>query len=263
MLASILTLCGLILCFNSCGTQPNKLSVAGTLEPLPTDSAPSEVLEVIEQAERFHPSGIAILSDTLNDISVMSIEETDKASTDGYGVIVMKGAGSTTFPNISHARKPEAVYDNQNGNLWLTSNAVAGTGVNVDWLYQIRFDEENKASIAHIVNPYDIQQQLCQRLGYTIEGQDITLWDDTDKIATFTNTITDMGGFDDENPVWIGDQIAYDLTDPVPHLLVTPGIKFITGLVLTYDDTPTLTAPLTIDEDGTVSIGKLTVKAEE
>ena len=38
---------------------------------------------------------------------------------------------------------------------------------------------------------------------------------------------------------------------------VTPGINFTTGLVLTYDDMPTLTAPVTIGEDGKASIGEL------
>ena len=35
------------------------------------------------------------------------------------------------------------------------------------------------------------------------------------------------------------------------------GVNFTTGLVLTYDDMPTLMAPLTIAEDGKVGIGEL------
>ncbi len=34
-------------------------------------------------------------------------------------------------------------------------------------------------------------------------------------------------------------------------------VNFTTGLVLTYDDMPTLMAPLTIAEDGKVGIGEL------
>ena len=66
-----------------------------------------------------------------------------------------------------------------------------------------------------------------------------------------------MGGFDSEQPVWIGEQIQYDLSVDVPCLLVTPGVNFTTGLVLTYDDMPTLKATVTIGEDGSVNIGDL------
>ena len=66
-----------------------------------------------------------------------------------------------------------------------------------------------------------------------------------------------MGGFDSEQPLWIGEQIQYDLSGNAPLMLITPGVKFTTGLVLTYDDMPTLAAPLTISEDGKVSISEL------
>lgn len=68
-----------------------------------------------------------------------------------------------------------------------------------------------------------------------------------------------MGGFDEEQPVWIGEQISYDLTSQEPSLIFIPGIKFTTGLVLTYENMPTLSAPLTIGEDGTVGIGSVTL----
>ncbi len=134
---------------------------------------------------------------------------------------------------------------------------MSGTGIQVDRLYQIRFGENDIAYIAFSVEPYDLQQQLCQRLGYSIDGENITLWDGVREIATVKNTVTDMGGFDNEQPVWIGEQIGFDLSGSAPCLLVTPGVKFTTGLVLTYDDMPTLIAPLTIADDGTVSIGDL------
>ncbi|MBQ8969101.1 MAG: hypothetical protein IJ064_05155 [Bacteroidaceae bacterium] len=264
MLAAILTLCGLSVLFVSCNSRSGSLakdisSVAGTLDgPLPADSAPFRVLEAMERAECFHQ--YEIMSDTTCHICVEAIAEADATSTEGYGIVVTKGATSTTFPNLCNARCPMAAYDKQHGWLWLTSSAMWGTGVQVDWLYQIRFDKDDKAYIAHIVNPYDIQQQLLGRLGYTIEGEQITLYDGEREIAQATNTVTDMGGFDDEqHPVWIGEQITYDLAGPTPCLLVTPGIKFTTGLVLTYDDMPTLTALLTIADDGTLSIGDISV----
>ena len=134
---------------------------------------------------------------------------------------------------------------------------MEGTGIAVERLYQICFDEEDKAYIAHTIEPYDIQQALLKRLGYSIEGQQIMLYDGENSITTAVNTITDMGGFDSEQPVWIGEQIQYNLSGTTPQLLVTPGIKYTTGLVLTYDDMPTLSASITISNDGQVNIGKL------
>ena len=259
MLVAILPICGFSSCSLGKGSQAEGIqAVAGTLEgPLSADSASPQVLEVMAHAERFHQ--YEIMSDSACSISVEAIAEADTTQTCGYGIVVVKGATSTTFPNLSNERAPSAVYDASKNVLWLTCCAMWGTGVQVDRLYQIRFDENDKAYIANTVEPYDLQQQLCLRLGYTIDAQDISLWDGTRKIVTVTNTVADMGGFDDEKPVWIGEQIQFDLTEPSPRLLLTPGVKFITGLVLTYDDMPTLTAPLTIADDGTVSIGDIDV----
>ncbi len=243
--------------FTACkGTVSEHPFVAGTLDgPLPADSAPAQVLEALEKAERLHQ--YEIMSDTANNISVEAIAEADMTPTEGYGIVVVKGATSTTFPNLRNARQPMANYDPETGILWLTSSAMEGTGIAVERLYQICFDEEDKAYIAHTVEPYDIQQSLLERLGYGIEGQQIMLYDGEREIASATNTITDRGGLDDEQPVWIGEQIRYDLSGETPQLLVTPGIKYTTGLVLTYDDMPTLKATITINEDGKVSIGEL------
>ncbi len=93
-----------------------------------------------------------------------------------------------------------ATYDKQHEMLWLSCSAMEGTGIYVDWLHQIRFNDD-KAYIANTVNPYDLQQQLRQRLGYSIDGQAITLWDQSNKIVTVTNTVSNMGGFDDEDPL--------------------------------------------------------------
>ena len=150
-----------------------------------------------------------------------------------------------------------AMFDGNGNMLWLTTSAVWGTGVQVDWLYLIRFDDDGKAYIAKAIDPYDIQQQLCQRLRYSIDGEQLTLYDGSKEIARATNTVTDMGGFDSETPLWIGEQIRYDLSGDVPCLLVTPGVSFTTGLVLTYDDMPTLSCPLAIGEDGKVNIGRI------
>ena len=259
MIAAILIFCGVSVFFVSCnsrGKGPEGPYVAGTLDgPLSPDSAPARVQEAMERAERFH--SYEIMSDTAHAICVEAIAEADATSTEGYGIIVGKGSASATFPGFRNSREPKAKYDGKTNTLWLSCSAIEGTGVQVDWLYLICFDENDKAYIAQTVNPFDLQQQLCRRLNYLIEGEQVTLYDGGREIARATNTVTDMGGFDSEQPLWVGEQIQYDLSGEIPRLLVTPGIKFTTGLVLTYDDIPTLVAPLTINSDGTVSIGDI------
>lgn len=240
--------------------------VAGTLDgPLPADTAPAEVMDAITNAQRYHQHDI--MGDTANAVWVFSLDEVDlpndrgvvdQRSTAGYGIVVMKGAVTTTFPHIRNVRQPQAAYDAATGNLWLTSSVMEGTGVQVERLYRIRFDDNDSAYVAGTIEPYDMQQALCQRLCYSIDGEQVTLYDGHRLIATATNTVSDMGGFDDEQPLWIGEQLAFDLSGNAPVLLVTPGVSFTTGLVLTYDDMPTLRAPLTIGDDGMASIGEIT-----
>ena len=261
MLAAILTLSSCMISFSSCSPGQGKAEgialVAGTLDGPLGVNAPDSVLEILNKAQRFH--SYEIMSDTASNICVEAIGEADTTSTQGYGMVVVKNATSTTFPHLRNVRQPQAVYDGEQDLLWLTCSAMEGTGVAVEMLYQIKFDTEDKAYIACTVEPYDIQQQLCSRLGFTIQGQEITLWDGAREIATATNTVTDMGGFDSETPVWIGESLVYQFSGTTPVLALTPGVNFTTGLVLTYDDMPTLTAPLTLNEDGTVSLGELSV----
>jgi hypothetical protein len=134
---------------------------------------------------------------------------------------------------------------------------MEGTGVHVEWLYQVRFGDNDIAYVKCTVNPYDVQQQLLQRLSYTIKGHVITLYDGDKELAVVTNSVTDMGGFDDEQPLWIGEQLYYDLSGCAPQLVFVPGIKYTTGLVLTYDDMPELRASLTLDDQGHLTIGAI------
>ena len=268
MIAAIVILCGCEVLFCSCksnskATETSYPLVAGTLEaPLKPDSAPAKVMEAMERATRYH--NYEIMSDTAHELCVEAIGEVDTTPTEGYGIVVEKGAASTSFLNLCNARQPKARYDAKTGTLWFANCAMWGTGVQVERLYLMRFDKDNKAHIACTIDPYDIQQQVCQRLGYSIEGEQVTLYDGGREIANVNfngndnaNIVSDMGGFDSEQPLWIGEQIQYDLSGNAPLLLITPGVKFTTGLVLTYDDMPTLAAPLTISEDGKVSIGEL------
>ena len=231
----------------------NTKQMAGTMdEPVPSDTMPDHVQQALAKAMKYHCH--ELMNDTVNEIYVTSIDEVDEASTEGYGIQVTKGAMSTTFPNIRNTREPQANYNAKTGDLWLTSSAMEGTGVRVEWLHQIRFGENELAYVKTEVNPYGVQQELLQRLRYTIEGETISLYDGDKLLATVTNTVKEMGGFDDEQPLWIGEQLYYDVSGDEPKVIFTPGVKFTTGLVLTYDDMPELSAPITIDENGMFTI---------
>ena len=233
--------------------------MAGTMEePVPSDTMPDNVKQALAKATKYHSH--ELMNDTTNEVCVVSIDEMDETSTEGYGIQVTKGAMSTTFPNIRNTREPQATYNAKTGDLWLTSSAMEGTGVRVEWLHQIRFGENELAYVKTEVNPYGVQQELLQRLGYTIEGETITIYDGGKQLATVKNTVTDMGGFDDEQPLWIGEQLYYDVSGDEPKVIFTPGVKFTTGLVLTYDDMPELSAPITIDENGLFTIHEIAVK---
>ena len=257
IIIALFCLCGLSVLTNSCQKKNADLRlVAGTLdEALPADSAPQHVQDAIVKAVKVHP--FEIMNDEANSISVSGLGEAETTSTEGYGIMITKGAISTTFPNIRNVRQPVARYDSATGNLWLTSSAMEGSGVRVEWLYQIRFGDNDLAYVAAVLNPFDVQQALCQRLGFNIDGQNITFFDGNRQLGTATNTMTDMGGFDEEQPLWIGEQLFYDLSGDNVLLQVVPGVKFTTGLVLTYDDMPTLSLPVAIASDGTPTFGEI------
>lgn len=236
----------------------DKKQLAGTMEePMPSDMMPDHVQQALAKAIKYHCHDL--LNDTVNEIYVSSIDEVDQTSTEGYGINVTKGALSTTFPNIRHTREPQAGYNTKTGDLWLTSSAMEGSGVRVEWLHQIRFGDNDLAYVKTEVNPYGVQQELLQRLRYSIKGETISLYDGEKLLATVTNSVKDMGGFDDEQPLWIGEQLYYEVSNGDPKVIFTPGVKFTTGLVLTYDDMPELSAPFTIDENGLFTIHEITV----
>ena len=113
---------------------PETKSVGAVLEgPLAADSVPARVLEAMERAERYHQHDL--MSDTIASVAVFSIDEADTTSTEGFGIVVTKGAVSTTFPHIRNVRQPRACYDREKDNLWLTSSQMEGTGVAVERTY--------------------------------------------------------------------------------------------------------------------------------
>jgi len=281
--AAVIFLGGLSVLMNSCQTKQSGVRlVAGTLDaPLPADTAPQHVQEAYGKALKVHP--FDILSDEANSISVCGIGEVDTTSTEGYGIMVTKGATSTTFLNIRNTRQPMACYDAQTGNLWLTSSAMEGSGVRVEWLYQIRFHDNDSAYVAAVVNPYDVQQTLCQRLGYTLDGDSVTLCsvtpDGVTPLATLpqplpiregsdiplhqkspqgkvTTPLPDREGQGESPLLFIGEQLFYDLAGGQVQLQVVPGVKLADSPVLIYDDMPPLSLPVTISGEGTPALGE-------
>ena len=258
-LKSLISFLAICLMMASCkSTTIDTKPMAGTLDaPLLIDSIPADVQKAMDNALKLHNH--EVMSDTASNVAVFSIDEIDQTPSEGFGFVVTKGAVSTNFLNIINSRQPQAKYNVKTGDLWLTSCAMSGTGVNVEKLYQIRFQENGKAYIKNEINPYAVQQELLQRIGYTIDGENVTIYDREKVLKTVTNTITDMGGFDDESPMWIGEQISYDLSGDEPKLVFVPGVKFTTGLALLYDDMPDFSAPITIDENGNLTIHEITV----
>ncbi|MBQ2186271.1 MAG: hypothetical protein II402_06105 [Bacteroidaceae bacterium] len=235
------------------------LPVSGVLdEKLPNDTAPAVVYEAIHRAfiDRFEN----VLDDRENHVSVWSLVNCNPdVSSEGFGIIVTKDKESTKLPDLHHGKNPAARYDAQEDVLWLSCGDMEGTGVLVERLHKFRFSDDNSAHIVSSLDPYDVQQALLERLGYSINGERITFYDGEQELCVSTNHTTDMGGFDEENPVWIGEQIRYDLTGESLSVHVTPGVKFTTGLVLTYDDMPTLSASVTLKDDGSFALGELEV----
>ena len=93
-----------------------------------------------------------------------------------------------------------------------------------------------------------MQEALCKALTYSINGQEITFFADDQEIAKATNTMEDMGGFMDD-AIYIGEQIAYSIEGPLT-VHVTPGVNFVVGKVLHYDDMPTISATVTMTDSG-------------
>ncbi len=258
MIAAIL-ICGLNVVLTSCKEkeQAEIRPVAGILEDtLPVDTAPSIVHEAMNLA--FMDRYENLLDDKENGVSVWNLVNCNPGvSSEGFGLIVIKNKKSSNFPDIYHGRNPRAHYDAQRGILWIACGAMEGTGVQVERLYMLRFNEKNEAHIVSAIDPYDMQQVFQERLNYSIEGDEITFYEGHQVLCRTTNHVNDMGGFDEEQPIWIGEQIRYDLSGANPRVEVVPGVKFTTGLVLTYDDMPSLTAIVDIHDDGSFEVGKI------
>lgn len=242
----------------SCDNKKNITPVNGVLDETVVSKAPETVKNTLKRIiidDRFEN----ILNDEKNGISVWCLMRCDdNNSSEGYGVVVRKGNLLTAFPDIRHGNNPKARYDSSSKRLFLTGGAVEGTGILAEQLHIIGFDETGKATILTKINPYDIQKALCGKLGHTVNDSLVTFYDGTKKICAVVDTTTDMGGLD-STPVWIGEQIAYDISGRQPRVLVIPSLKHVTGLVLDYSMMPTIEAEISIGDGNKIAISDLKV----
>ena len=241
----------------SCQETVEIKPVCGTMDgPLSTQSELDAY--ILPQSEVQMRPEQAILSDTTNAVSVWSIGDWSDETPEEYGIVVVKNGQPTAFPNIRNTRQPNALYDSATGDLWLSASVMEGTGVQVEQRFLIRF-EEDSAFVAATADPYDLQELCCQQMSYSTVGEKIIFYLDQEPVTTVTNSVTDMGGFDDE-AIWVGEQLSYDLNGEQPRVSITPGLKFVTGLILTYDDMPTFTADVVLSESGELTINDFQLK---
>ncbi len=112
--------------------------------------------------------------------------------------------------------------------------------------------------VAGTINPYEIQEALRKELTYSVKGENITLYNGETELATVTNTVKDMGDFFDD-AVWLGEQISYNINGDSLFVLAQPGVNFVTGKVLHYDDMPAITALVTFNNDGGFTLSNISV----
>ena len=250
MVAAVVALCGAMTGCKGNAQRP----VKGTFEsPIGKGTAPEAVLDATKKMAVTDERLETVMEDKANGVAVYSLLNcSDEVSSEGYGMLIAKGDVPTAMPQIRHGRMPRARYDAATGDLWIVGSDIDGTGVNVERPYLLRFDADGHADIVREIDPYDIQQALCKVLTYSINGQEITFYAEGKELAKVTNTTEDMGGFMDD-AIYIGEQIAYGIEGPLT-VQVTPGVNFVVGKILHYDDMPTISATVTLDENGGITL---------
>ena len=245
-LITLLVIAGLS--FTSCNKKDIK-PMNGVLDSVFKSEVPEKVNK-IKQEFGFDENYEKLLDEKKDGVGVYSIYGfKDGTSSEGYGIVIHKDGAWSAFPEICHGKNPLARYDEKHNSLWLTGGVMEGTGVYVEKLYHIKFEKDGKARIAGNIDPYIMQEELCKKFSYSIKGDVITFYAGERELCTRENKVKDMGGFDTD-AIWIGEQLFYDISGDDLYVYFVPGVKFVTGLVLTYENMPTLMARVTIDKDG-------------
>ena len=251
--AAVVVLCGM-----TTGCKDNtQRPVNGTMEEaVALGEAPQAVVDLMKRVN-IDECYETLMEDKTTGVSVWSLMKcSDTISSEGYGMAVAKGDVKTALPQLRHGRMPRTRYDAATGELLIVGADTEGTGVNIERVYMLRFDENGYASITSSIDPYEMQEAWRKALTYTIDGQDITFYAQGKPLTTVTNHIEDMGGFMDD-AIYIGEQISYSIEGPLT-VHVTPGVNFVVGKVLHYDDMPTFSATVTMTESG-LKLGDFTV----
>ena len=260
LLIAAMLICGAVAV--SCKSKKNVeiKPVKGVLEnPIGSLKAP-EIVEATINRHVLDSCYESILKDTVSNVSVWSlIRGVGDQSTEGFGLVVVNKGYATAFPDFRHGNNPSARYDSVSGDLWLTGGVMEGTGVLVERPCLLRFREKGNAYLAAAIDPYEMQQALCKELSYSVDGENITLYNGDKELVTVTNTIKDMGDFYDD-VVWIGEQLTYDVSGENIYVHVVPGVNFVTGKVLHYDDMPTITALVTLTDGGGFTLSDVKVE---
>ena len=260
----------IVLSLTSCNQKYTK-PLNGVLDFVFKSEVPEKVNKINEEFG-FDEKYEILLDEKQDGVGVYSITGfTDGTSSEEFGIVIRKDGVWSAFPEICHGKNPLARYDKKRNCLWLTGGVMEGTGVFVEELYHIKFKNDGKAYIAGVIDPYIMQEELCKKFSYSIKNDMITFYAGEkkserhltnplrwfDKISSSgvrelcvrENKMKDMGGFD-KDAIWIGEQLFYDISGDDPYVYFIPGVKFVTGLVLHYENMPTLTARITIDKDG-------------
>ena len=245
IVAAVIALCGMT---TGCKDKAQRPANGTMEEAIAPGDAPQAVVDLMKRVN-IDECYETLMEDKTTGVSVWSLMKcSDTVSSEGYGMVVAKGDVKTALPKLRHGRMPRARYDAATGDLLIVGADTEGTGVNIERIYMLRFDDNGYASITNSIDPYEMQQAWCKALTYSIDGQDITFYADGKPLTTVTNHIEDMGGFMDD-AIYIGEQISYSIEGPIT-VHVTPGVNFVVGKVLHYDDMPTLSATVTMDESG-------------
>ena len=260
LLIAVMLICGAVSVSCKSKKKVEIKPVKGVLEnPLGTLKAP-EIVETTINRHVLDSCYENIYHDTVSNVSVWSLVRcVGEQSSEGFGIVVVNKGYATAFPDFRHGNNPSARYDSVSGDLWLTGGVMEGTGVLVERPSLLRFREKGNAYMATAIDPYEMQQALCRELSYSVDGDNITLYNGDKELVTVTNTIKDMGGFYDD-VVWIGEQLTYDISGENIYVHVIPGVNFVTGKVLHYDDMPTISARVTLNDGGGFTLSDVKVE---
>ena len=256
--AAVAALCGTMM--TGCKDKGSaQLPVNGTMEEaLAQGEAPKAVVDLMKRVnldDRYE----TVMEDKATGVAVYSLLKCeDTISSEGYGMVIAKGDVKTAMPQMVHGRMPRARYDAATGDLLIVGGVMEGTGVNVERPYLLRFGDDGYASIVNSIDPYEMQEAWRKALTYSINGQEITFYANGKPLTTVTNHIEDMGGFMDD-AIYIGEQISYSIEGPLT-VHITPGVNFVVGKVLHYDDMPTFSATVALDQNTQgINLGEIKV----